>query len=1804
MYVWQGKNRRCRRGRGRQKPGDDEVTTELDEKRKHIASLREAEQRRRAMEDAYVEHAQDRMAALLALYLKNSSEGKEELAEVAQNLKNWKAANAVLDAAAGGPPRDATHDSDEDVPLSDGGIDNASGTRAAAGSPRSAWDVRRRRKAREIFEMFDADGSATIDAGEMRELMNELCIPLEDDELVALMQEIDTDQSGEIDFEEFYVWYRDHAAEAQIEAIGATAGLFASKMVNAISGLTLRMEAQRVIIAHAQAQVDERVRAAFRRSRPPQFACLECGDAYETLAELKAHKAEKESNHQAYKAALEAAQKRFFPAACILSPPPVPQPTPDGEVERAEDDKRASNYVKVVADPILAAVHVTMPHHAADAVQSRRARLRRLIYSSNFYTIFGAELCGKDDMANDTTDYFRLVNKEHPQLADPSDHRGAQLRRGQAVEGHDPALRRLASPHYWGDLYNCHALLRLSQAKAASVAPSVHVATNQFDERAAVTFRYAGPTKTPVMLFANFNGWRGQQMVEDTSPLHLTLPTDRSQESVANAQIPQTAHTLTVLLPPGVYCYYYVRDGVRQLDAGPKFSGNAEAGGECNVALVVNAAVGSSACALQALATNAADSDNNASRNATTIDLTRHWICDDGAWSLAAALAGNAAGIQALQNALGDDGTEAVASSLHGHPAIAFLSLASNSMHEDGAAAVAHLLRRCRPLRALVLSSNALSRAAVDRLATALRRNAGLTCLDLSNNPLESAGLMALSTCIGVNDSLLELKLGGCDLQAGGDMQGIAAVCQALTVNRAITRIDLQANDLGEFAAQCLARALAHSQHNHVQHLDLTGNNAISPAWLYEGPAMETEMHHGIPTIATSLAAARKLALHATGTALHAPRLEDVQHAVAAGDDAASGGTPPPADRRRSTVGHHHRRSSAAGYSAWPANAGTADGELSDSSRDSAAQEEEELKVLTGVKLEAARERKAAQAERIRARAEAKATDAAGTAARDETTEFLESPDGKKLVRLVAAKLQQDNRECDALMRRLSKKAKRREQPLNNASATIALPAQQELQRSQNAATLPSNTSTGDAPPGDMEATLGMTATLGSEAWPPEIPGADANGQRTAMLRGHPVPDNVLSAAAAVLGCGRGSYCQQLLLRQHLPVSLMMVDAPEKPAPNQGQLAVGKAAVAKRQAEVQDQARVQQWRDARRQQVINAFRKYDPEGRGVMDAEHLQGLLLQLCLPQADVLTPPHQRQALPQLQGLLLTLPGSIKTTPRPGSPTSSTTAAGTLAMTAVAHTGSSNAVHDVAVPSANQATGQAASLQSGHSSLISTGHAHAHIGTPPTRRATVQSVCSVPDGNNTATPVSVQNPADGSRRVSVISAQRLNPDGRPSTASDAITSGVTATASPRSSMTVRRRSVMSVSGMYQRVSMRAATPISGPYARAAMPPLPTVPAAVVQPARQPWQVAAAVRMTKGAGGDAISLAAFWTWYKDVGMTDECKPHTLTHLLALKAAARRHYGELPTLEVGISSRRRLDEHQKDMVFHNAYRALAARMDYLADVIETCTRDVVPMTYPDYYQVARSLPGETELPVYQAADTLSRPLGNVTCDMTIEALAHDGQWMQINFKGHKGVWVRYKGEAGVLTGGGGILLTRMPLPPRKPAAAAKIQLQALRMGLRRLKPGLEPPEPPSLDVRAAGYSPHVIRYPGPVPFRCSAGAPEGVRLKIRSNPSGDAQVLGFLSHEEGVMASAEAGDWLQVQYNSFPAGWLLRTYRGQQMVEPLEIYTRVVTSPTGAVMAPAWAPETSPFMLPDDLVPSYGGPAGEVLQLPVISTRT
>ena len=56
---------------------------------------------------------------------------------------------------------------------------------------------------KDAFKVFDADGSGTISRDELKKLMKRLGQNLTDSELDAMMDEVDTDKSGEIDFKEF-----------------------------------------------------------------------------------------------------------------------------------------------------------------------------------------------------------------------------------------------------------------------------------------------------------------------------------------------------------------------------------------------------------------------------------------------------------------------------------------------------------------------------------------------------------------------------------------------------------------------------------------------------------------------------------------------------------------------------------------------------------------------------------------------------------------------------------------------------------------------------------------------------------------------------------------------------------------------------------------------------------------------------------------------------------------------------------------------------------------------------------------------------------------------------------------------------------------------------------------------------------------------------------------------------------------------------------------------------------------------------------------------------------------------------------------------------------------------------------------------------------------------------------------------------------------------------------------------------------------------------------------------------------------
>jgi Ca2+-binding EF-hand superfamily protein len=58
---------------------------------------------------------------------------------------------------------------------------------------------------RDAFNMFDTDRSGKIDRNEVCQLMKKLAQTLTDEEIDAIMDEVDTDRDGEISFDEFRV---------------------------------------------------------------------------------------------------------------------------------------------------------------------------------------------------------------------------------------------------------------------------------------------------------------------------------------------------------------------------------------------------------------------------------------------------------------------------------------------------------------------------------------------------------------------------------------------------------------------------------------------------------------------------------------------------------------------------------------------------------------------------------------------------------------------------------------------------------------------------------------------------------------------------------------------------------------------------------------------------------------------------------------------------------------------------------------------------------------------------------------------------------------------------------------------------------------------------------------------------------------------------------------------------------------------------------------------------------------------------------------------------------------------------------------------------------------------------------------------------------------------------------------------------------------------------------------------------------------------------------------------------------------
>ncbi len=283
------------------------------------------------------------------------------------------------------------------------------------------------KKAREIFSAFDADGSGYINKDEMRTILQDMCVPMTELQLNDLMQNMDTDGNGEVDFEEFWSWYVENAQAFKIEALGSTTHLFVSKLYNSIVGGRSQKEAERVILTYGLHEISKLKIKAFWRVRPPQFECSVCGKPFAMEVQLKNHLVENETQlcHAAKVDNEAAAAKRFLPIAALMD----------------------SNIGQSKSASVLLYRSVTVS-------QERRKRLRRMMFSRSFIELEEEQNNTESFILSMHAKTMGVSNKKlagysiSPMLEDPDDERGQQLRRDQCVEGFDPSNRNAKVHHH------------------------------------------------------------------------------------------------------------------------------------------------------------------------------------------------------------------------------------------------------------------------------------------------------------------------------------------------------------------------------------------------------------------------------------------------------------------------------------------------------------------------------------------------------------------------------------------------------------------------------------------------------------------------------------------------------------------------------------------------------------------------------------------------------------------------------------------------------------------------------------------------------------------------------------------------------------------------------------------------------------------------------------------------------------------------------------------------------------------------------------------------------------------------------------------------------------------------------------------------------------------------------------------------------------------------------------------------------------------------------------------------------------
>jgi hypothetical protein len=144
-----------------------------------------------------------------------------------------------------------------------------------------------------IFEIYDADASGTIDRDELKLMLHDLCVPIDDKELIHLVHQLDQDDSGDIDFEEFIDWYANGGSSG--DNFGSMSGIVFKQLLRArravldLSGETLHRRTERAVLRQCCSWLSNETKSMFRMTQSPKYNCCRCLEPFVLFTDYLRH---------------------------------------------------------------------------------------------------------------------------------------------------------------------------------------------------------------------------------------------------------------------------------------------------------------------------------------------------------------------------------------------------------------------------------------------------------------------------------------------------------------------------------------------------------------------------------------------------------------------------------------------------------------------------------------------------------------------------------------------------------------------------------------------------------------------------------------------------------------------------------------------------------------------------------------------------------------------------------------------------------------------------------------------------------------------------------------------------------------------------------------------------------------------------------------------------------------------------------------------------------------------------------------------------------------------------------------------------------------------------------------------------------------------------------------------------------------------------------------------------------------------------------------------------------------------------